>query len=115
MNDRLTADLAALQARAGLDERRAALEAFRADFAAVWRNRRIYGYPWGYLSALELPIAYAAASTEIRAHMGDADWMAAKAAEYRTEAEAIARDTARRERIANEVRTERAQLTKGKP
>lgn len=75
------------------------LEQFRADFKAVWRWWR----HCGYLSEDEMKRGMDRNAKDIKARIGDKDWIANEALLYATEAEAMRRDIARSERIKAEM------------
>lgn len=80
------------------------LNQFRANFALVWRTWRANGE----ISEDEMKDGMKEAGAAVKANLKDLEWIACASAHFAGMADAIRRDTARAERIRNEVRADRA-------
>lgn len=99
----LSTGLQALASRADIAGRAERMDQFRADFKAVWRWYR----DAGELSPAEYAEQYAEATEFVKSSLSNAELISCVMNGYRTKALEIARDRARSERIAAEVRAQR--------
>lgn len=99
----LAAGLQALSGQAGIAERNERLKQFRADFKTVWSWYRHAGY----LSQPEYEAEFAEAGQWVKDRIAKPEIGPVMEA-YRTRAAQIESDRARSERIAAEVRAEKA-------
>jgi hypothetical protein len=93
------AGMEALRAKANVQGRADAIEQFRADFKAVWRQWRAAGE----ITEQELSDGYAEAASAIQSRKADKGWMDCAAAHFRQMAQDRQADQSRSERIRAEM------------